>query len=175
MDHLPVPADATLPRPRVPLVCEGYDGGKYLEYPNRTSWTHAASGQRTPFWYRESLNPSNTGALEAFLQAWIFFGLLHHVLGPEHLFVHSEFIEAAEDGSKFVHTRNLSKRLQEWASQLKQRHEKESRQAVCSELASCLYSTRLIMLVFTQECHRDFHPAIRMSLEAIIESIWEVA
>lgn len=91
MEHLPVPNNAIRKDPElVKYVCsKAYDGGPFLEYPVREGVGHALPLDGTipggsPFWLHESHDPTPNEELEDFFQRWLFFGLIHEILGDRY-------------------------------------------------------------------------------------------
>ncbi|CZR57822.1 uncharacterized protein PAC_07711 [Phialocephala subalpina] len=115
MDHLPLPRDPLLDPIEVPYRCtEEYDGGPMLSYPERHGWqvmyhpggfSYLVDGEK----------PSNS-QLEAFLQNWMYFGLLSEVLGRFSDF--RSFIASNENGEKIVTTQHLHQCCKEWKAEL---------------------------------------------------------
>ena len=91
MDHLPTPKNVvTNERTIVPYVClKEYDGGPFLTYPARESIAHAVpSGGNilggSPYQQHERTHPTPKREQEDFLQRWLFFGLVHEILGDRY-------------------------------------------------------------------------------------------
>lgn len=75
MDHLPYPQDSPLPPVSIPYHSKfSFDGGSFADYPSRCGFDQSnfATGD-----FRSIPWDDHT----AFLQAWLFFGLLHESLG----------------------------------------------------------------------------------------------
>jgi hypothetical protein len=83
MEHLEEGIASHLPR--VPYIVEHqYDHGGFHTFPDQARWYLGHNGQ----WEQTDQTKSNTrpgplGSAAAFLQAWLFFGLLTEVLGPD--------------------------------------------------------------------------------------------
>lgn len=127
MDHLLIPKHPARSAPRIRHYCQQeYDGKDFLYYPKRMGWTYKELlNERT--WFNLGLPdserdpekhmarwsylglPDGKRKVEdvlAFLQQWLFFGLLHTF--PGDLAMPSDFIETDLDtGVTYVHTRNL--------------------------------------------------------------------
>ncbi|KAL0257662.1 hypothetical protein SLS55_006825 [Diplodia seriata] len=105
MDHLLVPKDPIRSPPRICYYClEEYDRGDFITYPERQGWTQEELFTRTTWTEVDSVGGRGAAAAAAFLQQWLFFGLLHTALGDDLIF--EDYIEE-ESGTKYVHTRNL--------------------------------------------------------------------
>lgn len=100
MDHIPLPRDPVRSPPRIRYYClEEYDRGDFNTYPERQGWT-----QTELFTYATWTNVFRAGGRAAFLQQWLFFGLLHATFGDAIVF--QDYIDE-ESGTKYIHTRNL--------------------------------------------------------------------
>ncbi|PYI07807.1 hypothetical protein BO78DRAFT_428660 [Aspergillus sclerotiicarbonarius CBS 121057] len=90
MDHLILPRGPVGFRFEVPILStQNYDGGDFLTYPNRQGW-----GPRRVFeWQAVFEAPSIE--FKAFLQRWLYFGLIHVWLGP--FDIESTFVSKKRD------------------------------------------------------------------------------
>lgn len=78
MDHLPQPSDPIHPVVEVPLLSiEPYDGGDLVTYPERQGWGARSIAE----WERLFSQP--TRSFCAFLQRWLYFGILDSFLGAQ--------------------------------------------------------------------------------------------
>jgi hypothetical protein len=111
-------------RIRVPYLCaEMYDGGDFNTYPQRHGWTLDSL-------WNGDLGDKSVQDAAAFLQAWMYFGLLFQVFEPTGLtFDPYDFIESDESGEREVTTRKLAKYITEWAAweQLRTPQQREER------------------------------------------------
>ena len=144
MEHLPVRTGN--PRsvfPPIPYLCnDRYDGGPFLEYPRRLGLPNVEDvGSRV----NPHLSTTNKQLLAAlppaylqpFLQNWLFFGLLHEVLGD--LFRYEDFVTRSpndENGWTVITTAELISRLEEWGETVPQ--DEGPRMAVYEHIAHCL-------------------------------------
>ncbi len=116
MEHLPLRAGVA--PIVVPFICtEEYDSTiDFLAYPERMGWDISS-------WHRRSSVYSNAagitlgngkklGQLPAFLQTWLFFGLLTSCL-KESIPVDS-FVQFEADGGRFITTSSLPAYLERW-------------------------------------------------------------
>ena len=127
MDHLPIPKNAsTRDRVIVPYVClKDYDGGPFLTYPIREGVPHALPPDGnipggSPYRQHELTYPTPKQEQEDFLQRWLFFGLIHEILGNRYR--PEEFIDTFEtDGGKFriVQTLKLVETLDSWIEDIR--------------------------------------------------------
>ena len=79
MDHVPYPQNPSLPKIEIPYICgllEDYDGQGFLDYPVRRHWAEAA----------ETFQWMDCSGVEVAkrIQNWLFFGLLHEILGQDY-------------------------------------------------------------------------------------------
>ncbi len=109
MDHLPIAAQAShIPIPYI--TSKDYDGQGFSSYPHRNGWdkndliTLTFSGRRR----------SETAA---FLQSWLFFGLLFEFLDMS--LETSQFVVGDEQGELFITTERLPGYLRQWESREK--------------------------------------------------------
>ena len=174
MDHLPCPASA-LGRERtiVPYVCHGeYDGGSFMTYPRRTGnvpdlyltglfpgqfpWSHQTQLASLPKW-----------ELESFYQTWLFFGLLHEILGS--VCVAEDFIYTCEDQyghTTAVSTSKLRPVLEEWVARVQADTTKPTTYA---HVAECLCMLHAALNVNTLGSNLD--PAIKLSLASLGQTL----
>ena len=76
----------------------------------------SSSGQ-LPFWQHEKLYPTPKEELESFFQTWLFFGLLHEILGD--LCSPQEFIRTSQEApNKVISTLNLISITETWVSRV---------------------------------------------------------
>lgn len=122
MEHLPSPLHSLHDdQTKVPYVChKSYDGGPFLTYPIREGKGYvlpaaSSSSGQLPFWQHEKLYPTPKEELESFFQTWLFFGLLHEILGD--LCSPQEFIRASQVApNKVTSTSNLISITETWVS-----------------------------------------------------------
>ena len=135
MDHLPIPNHAVRnERAAVPYVClKDYDGGPFLTYPVREGVAHALPPDGnipggSPYRQHEQTYPTPKQEQEDFLQRWLFFGLVHEIVGdrwgPE---IITRATETDGGETKIVSTSGLVETLDKWiadthAGSIKPRH-----------------------------------------------------
>ena len=181
MDHLPYPKNPAFNHPLVPYVCtESYDGLDFVNYPIRAGWPQVLSSAQYPdFDKYERAHPSDDRKLEKFFQNWIFFGLLHELLGPQKMYNKDDYIRI-ESGVKYVHTKLLMQRLNQWKDVVTNWHPPE-KISVYGNLVKCLRLAQDSLMVLSQSekqgilvednRHPSFNRAIKISLAAICEAI----
>ncbi|MCJ1355049.1 MAG: hypothetical protein MMC33_005040 [Icmadophila ericetorum] len=115
MDHLPLPHDPALPPIRIPFVCtEGYDQGPFLTYPERQGWQILFQRGKVLFLHRGIKSP--VGVTAAFIQTWLYFGLLFEAVGP--LLSAPDFIVIDSSGEKYLVSTHLERIVKQWSTQL---------------------------------------------------------
>lgn len=115
MDHLPRPANATLGSLQIPYLSTfPYDGGPFSSFPARHGWELLSRESAHTFMHNRL--PATPEATSAFLQTWLYFGLLSETLGrfwrPEK---QSLFVEEGKDGRRWLRTECLEAMVAEWA------------------------------------------------------------
>ena len=126
--------------PPIPYLCtDRYDGGPFLDYPRRQGlprleidWMDSLSlGNQS---YLRAMPPAE---LKSFLQNWLFFGLLHEILGD--FYHHEDFVMSTEDDEgrrTVITTADLVSRLDDWGETIVQ--DEGRRMAVYEHIAQCL-------------------------------------
>ncbi|KAM0804471.1 hypothetical protein BDR22DRAFT_818114 [Usnea florida] len=170
MDHLPTPKNfLASEKTFVPYVCKKtYDLGPFLTYPVRECVTHALplDGKNpggSPYWAHERKYPTPKPEQEDFLQRWLFFGLIHEILGdrykPED---HIRTIKTDEGESSFVSTLGLVETLDQWLSEV---HGSVSLRHTYEHIAECLRLTYATLF----GAGPDFNPKVKLSLASLGE------
>ena len=171
MDHLPRPRNAKhFNWERVPYICrEEYDGGPFLTYPLRVGKPQALPSAGYPdFAVYEHLHPTPPGELEAFLQTWLIFGLLHEVLGA--LYIHHDFVCMVESGDKFEKCLSTSKLLLLLDALIAQVGDVQGNKAAdYSHIVECLSLASVVLSVALY--WPKFDPRIMASIAAIGETL----
>ncbi|KAI4140163.1 MAG: hypothetical protein L6R39_005923 [Caloplaca ligustica] len=172
MEHLPLPRDVASPGPSaVPYVCEEeYDGGPFLTYPVRRGMIKTLDApSRSQYVDFPRLLPKPTAKLEAFIQTWLFFGLLSEFLGE--FFVPSQFVSSLDEAPKVLNTNRLVPLVEGWMERIQSLEEDEDhKQAQFDHIAECLQMTELVL----QALRPDVQPDLDHRLKACIASIAEL-
>ena len=168
MDHLPLPNKPTIEQDlEIPLLCkESYDGGEFLEYPQRHGW----EVKQMEFHFSCHGRHITPDELGAFLQIWLFFGLVFAFTGEN---VDVEACKRPDrDRPAFMSTSKLNDIIgdwtqsvarQKWSSQLK--HLEKWR----DNLTSYLLVARDVTLRAKHQSHSPEVDLICMSLAALAE------
>jgi hypothetical protein len=118
MDHVLLPKDPVPPiSDRVPYVCtEKYDGERFLSYPNRNGkpWLELPGGNLPYMTYAISKKISliEQQEQERFFQTWLFFGLLHEMLGVSYCERDFIFQDPNSPEREYLSTVNLLPKLE---------------------------------------------------------------
>ena len=175
MDHLPYPASAKgRERTIVPYLCqEKYDGGPFTTYPTRTGGvpdlylTGLFPGQ-FPRSHQTQLASLPKRDLESFYQTWLFFGLLHEILGS--VCVAEDFIYTCEDQCGYttaVSTSKLKPALEEWIAHVQA--DTETPPVTYAHVAQCLCMLHAALYVGTLGSSLD--PTIKLSLASLGQTL----
>ena len=92
---------------KLPFFGRIYDGSDFLEYPKTLGWD--VEWLTNWDWIKRG---KCLQEVHSFLQAWLFFGLLEHVMGMPILA--SEFIYEGADGKEYITTAPLSGYAERW-------------------------------------------------------------
>ena len=127
MEHLPVSKQAKFEATEtIPYICQvEYDNGEFLTYPTRIEGLPALSaGDMSPGFlsnkHTRMVRSMSKAELEPILQTWLFFGLIHEVLGE--LCHPQDFIReivAGEGHRRVLTTSSLAFFLDHWVNQVR--------------------------------------------------------
>ena len=138
MDHLPAPRGFR-ERGTVRYVCsKPYDGGPFLEYPIRENKPYllpsTCEGSASLSFLRyQQLSPTPDNQLEDLFQTWLFFGLIHEIVGD--LCTKDSFIRTLEDNTVIVSTSGLLDVVDQWVESVK----RGSSPVTYDHIAQCLH------------------------------------
>ena len=110
MDHFP-PVSNPYNTVQIPYLGGEYDGEGFAGYPARQRWDLGKL-------QAGDLQGRTMAEAGAFLQTWLYFGMMHGVLG-----VHmrtTDFVRVGDFKKRFVTTHRLRRYLQAWKSQVDQ-------------------------------------------------------
>ena len=171
MDHLPCPASAIGKEITfVPYVCqEEYDGGPFMTYPSRTGGfpdlhTVGLFPGQLPYSHQMQLALLSKSELESFYQTWLFFGLIHEILGD--LYVPANFIYTCEDQcgiTKAVSTSKLITALEKWVTLVQAGRVDPS--VTYAHVAQCLCLAHAALAI--PAIRSKFDPDIKLSLASL--------
>ncbi|CAO1599190.1 hypothetical protein XANCAGTX0491_002930 [Xanthoria calcicola] len=112
MNHLPLPHETPYHHLHVPyLDCIPHDNGSWYTYPQRHGWqVHQNKGKTVLLRNGEKRSIAENAA---FVQSWLYFGLLREVLGD--LLDVEQFRRKQADGTMAVSTERLEPLLGRWS------------------------------------------------------------
>ena len=158
MDHLPIPAEPAYPPLEVPFLGCGYYGGLFLTYPDREGITRADI-------YRRSLTSKPREQVSAFLQSWLFFGLVTEVLQRE--ISTEDFVCTNDKGKKILTTARLPELTLEWIQYV--RRLSDDKQGALKTTQSYLAEARSVLLYIPVYSPELLDHEVSISLAAVGE------
>lgn len=172
MEHLPCPGSATgRSKIVVPYVCqEEYDGGAFLTYPSRRRdslpnlHTVGLFPGQLLYSHQMQLASLSKQEIESFYQTWLFFGLIHEILGS--LYVAEHHIYTCEDQGghiKAVSTSKLITALEEWVARVQAGRLDPA--VTYAHVAQCLCLTHAALSI--QAVRFNFDPSIKLSIASL--------
>ncbi|KAL8807650.1 MAG: hypothetical protein Q9200_004599 [Gallowayella weberi] len=190
MEHLPLPREVAAPGPSpVPYVCkQAYDGGPFLTYPSRLEDPGIPTTEEilisTDFAWLVRISRSN---LEAFLQTWLFFGLLKEVLGDlfdsSQYVIHTKpqqqrrslsvFLSWLSNESRLeVNTGKLLPTLRTWMKQVEDSAISPSEKQIRNgHIRPCLLMASTILQAVAYSNRSDLNPLITSSIASLCELV----
>ncbi|KAL8832286.1 MAG: hypothetical protein Q9170_004943 [Blastenia crenularia] len=173
MEHLHLPKNTATPGPEeVPYVgTEDYDGGPFLTYPTRQGKSHMLKAASESRWGPNVFVVMPVAELEAFIQTWLFFGLLKELLGE--MCNASQFISTADSPATFERRLNTSPLIpmaKNWVNLvLSSDDTRENKQAQYDRIADCLQLTRSMLHAIQYSSRPDFNRQIILSIASVAE------
>lgn len=173
MEHLPQRAGQTKSLfPAIPYLCQHeYDEGPFLDYPQRLGLPRLVNDSTfrwapcLSYANQQILKTMSTAELQLFLQNWLFFGLLHEILGD--IYCHEDYVTTSLDsktGKRVITTASLVSRLQQWEVEVMQ--DERPLRNVYEHLATCINLACACLMVG--------HPAFDCDLKFHFTSVIEV-
>lgn len=115
MDHLTLPLNPVGPDLCVPYYGESdFDGEDLARFPTRKGWKLTFQTKGCIF-ERDNVTPS-ASEIEALLQQWLYFGLLHHTIGSSYRSV--TWFRIGEGGHKRLDSSGLQELVASWSSDI---------------------------------------------------------
>ena len=143
MDHLPLPHNRPYLPIHVPFIaCPPFDGGAWQTFPQRHGWQVLEIREDTLFLLRGEKRPMSETA--AFLQSWLYFGVLQSLLGD--LYSIGQFVHEQASGEQRVSTENLEDILGKWTTRLSLLSKTAKFEQQLGELYSLLVEHRTMCL-----------------------------
>lgn len=118
MDHLPRPknpafhSDLTTPY----LCTEFYDDGPFETYPDRHGWSIRLYNTEIEFLHHDEIPTKHE--VGAFLQTWLYFGLISTTLGVSSVQTQSKFVRFDHKGQAWLTSCTLEQMVIEWSGGL---------------------------------------------------------
>ena len=113
MDHFP-PVSIPYNTVEIPYLGGEYDGQEFKGYPARQHWDLGKL-------LAGDLQGRTIADAGRFLQTWLYFGMIHEVLGVEMLM--NDFVRVGRSQHRFVTTHKLQEYLRTWKSRVDQEKE----------------------------------------------------
>lgn len=165
MDHFPPVSNPYNPV-EVPYLGGEYDGQEFTGYPARQHWDLG----KLQAGHLQGRTIADAGS---FLQAWLYFGMLHGVLGVD--FLTTDFVRVDDSEERFVTTHKLRPHLQKWRSQIEQEKASGSGDALANrnkQAVSCLTHAYNVWFSFDKhERDRLVSPAIGLSIHILASTL----
>ncbi|KAJ3569711.1 hypothetical protein NPX13_g5991 [Xylaria arbuscula] len=141
MDHIPPICGSPYQHIRVPNFCtEPYDGLEFSGYPQRKGWADPVDGSL-------ALSKRSHEARTAFLQTWLFFGVLEEVLGCR-----IDLGDFVKDG--YITTAQLPLHTEAWHGRLLEMSDADRRKQYLTAQA-CLETARSQCILLLDETATD--------------------
>lgn len=135
MEHLGNGVAACFDSPRC-LKGFKYDNQGFQTYLTRAGWELDAKGvPQTTSLFKGDFKQGSHGSWAAFLQAWLFFGLLTEVLGEEAHVDVEDFVKPDDYGVQWITTERLPKYLKAWADRETKETPGRNRRMIRAQLA----------------------------------------
>ncbi|KAL8840538.1 MAG: hypothetical protein Q9170_001291 [Blastenia crenularia] len=113
MDHIPLPHKCSFRHLQVPyLQSDLLDDGDWSTYPQRHGWQVDLNRKQTILLQHHDKRPVAENA--AFIQSWLYFGLLREVL-KDHITL-NQLIQRELDGKQYISTQRLESILAAWTA-----------------------------------------------------------
>ena len=172
MEHLLRPsASAEKPMILIPYVCKDeYDGKDFLDYPSRIGLPSLQVVGIYPgcLSYADSkhLHSKSNEFIESFYQTWLFFGLVHEILGP--LYDVNDFVSVGiinDSKVKVLSTSKLNMKLEQWVVLVQ--NGGVDPLLTYNHIAQCLRSAHATLL----NTRPDFNQHLKVSLVSLAQNL----
>jgi hypothetical protein len=143
MEHLLRPRSPITPLEHIPYYSiQPYDGNGFLLYPLRTKWVDEHDNISDEAFQRSEEDISQ------FIQAYLWFGLGHEVLGDD--FNAENFVCKMHSGDEVLTTIKLPELAKRW-SQVQRRQTRKARKERFEHLHLCLQRSQQMLVIFDHE------------------------
>lgn len=152
---------------RAPYIADKYDGGPFLEYPSRSScYVDYIMMISFPDPDGLSLEDSKYRDLEAFLQTWLFFGLVYEFFGEARW---QDFVETEGHAKCYLTTIKLAEIAYQWAATYDGQSQTDQNKLHLEHLISCIAKAHQTLDIATLVL--QFRPSIIWSIGSIVERL----
>ncbi|KAI6910118.1 hypothetical protein KC318_g3481 [Hortaea werneckii] len=161
MEHLLLPHNTRIPiEEKVPFIAEGYDGGPFLTFPERSSRFRALYEEIEPTGRYRSFQPDLSSEereeVQVLIQTWLVLGLLHEVFGsyftPEEEGKEAQGLmtffrtEDVETGEVSLSTSQLPRLVDRWVRDHSALHGTEEGKVLLEHLIQCLLASHSFLI-----------------------------
>ncbi|GAB1740324.1 hypothetical protein NU219Hw_g5433t1 [Hortaea werneckii] len=162
MEHLLLPHNARIPNEEsVPFIAEGYDGGPFLTFPERSSRFRALYEEIEPTGRYRSFQPDLSSKqreeVQGLIQTWLVLGLLYEVFGSYSTPVGegedkvAELVallreEDVQTGEVFLSTSQLPMLVDRWVWDHSVLHGTEEGKVLLEHLIQCLLASHSFLI-----------------------------
>ncbi|KAI7550046.1 hypothetical protein KC331_g3426 [Hortaea werneckii] len=161
MEHLLLPHNTRIPNEeKVPFIAEGYDGGPFLTFPERSSRFRALYKEIQPTGRYRSFQPDlpseQKEEVQVLIQTWLVLGLLHEVFGsyftPEKKDVEREELvallreEDVQTQKVFLSTSQLPRLVDRWVRDHSALHGTEEGKVLLEHLIQCFLASHSFLV-----------------------------
>lgn len=194
MDHLPTVENPFFARPEIPYLSRNYsflyDHEGWTEFPHRLGWAlriedaHPMSDQlpRYQWEFDNRLDDSFGGPktdeeIAAFLQSWLFIGLIAECFGIASCHVEEMFVQENADGVLVVHTSFLNDMAMRYNAHKGERYSPESWSHHTRWVRKCLSEARRVLKrlplsnELTSQSPPNLSPELLLSIGLVIDAL----
>lgn len=159
MEHLPTPMDPFYPPLEVPFLGSGYGGGPFQTYPVRKGIL------RVDLYRRSNLSKPREHVV-AFLQSWLWFGLLTEAFRREIRV--EDFVATKLDGKQILTTEKLPAITIEWIKHIRSLEDGEKHLRF-SDIRAILSEARSVLTYLPVYSPELLRPELSMSFASVGE------
>lgn len=175
MEHLLRPRGvAVLPSEKAALVAEAYDGGPFMDYPERSRFQdlYESIVPKENYYAKDKQYGASTmREIEVFVQTWLVFGLLHEVLGD--CGSAEDFVSRNEDGkSALLSTADLPLVVDRWVDKAHDFGSQPEGKELLEHLLRCILKAHQLLNILRHK--PNFANAIKWTTASIVETLESV-
>ncbi|KAI6907534.1 hypothetical protein KC318_g1802 [Hortaea werneckii] len=184
MEHLLLPRNTRIPiEEKVPFIAEGYDGGPFLTFPERSSRFRALYEEIEPTRRYRSFQPDLSSEqreeVQVLIQTWLVLGLLHEIFGsyftPEKKDVEKGDLvallreEDVQTQEVFLSTSQLPRLVDRWVRDHSALHGTEEGKVLLEHLIQCLLASHSFLVASNKRT--GMHNAVLWSAACLGETL----